>query len=99
MGCVEKESAAVTSDMLKAQLRKIKYSLDIKKQRIDKERLKGEEPQPIRTSQTLTANTRAGGAPIESEMPTGVAHLMLHRFVLFFQIILNYINYCSLSYE
>lgn len=43
MGCVEKESAAVTSDMLKAQLRKIKYSLDIKKQRIDKERLKGEE--------------------------------------------------------
>jgi hypothetical protein len=43
MGCIEKESAAVTSDMLKTQLRKIKYSLDIKKQRIDKERLKGEE--------------------------------------------------------
>ncbi len=43
MGCVETESTGVTTDMLKTQLRKIKYSLDIQKQRIEKDRLKGEE--------------------------------------------------------
>ena len=31
---------------------------------------KDERPQPIRTSQTLTANTRTVGAPIESDIAT-----------------------------
>lgn len=41
MGCIQ-EGSNINSDMLKTQLRKIKYSVELLKQRIENEKKKGD---------------------------------------------------------
>lgn len=43
MGCIIEEKVEVTPDALKVELRKLKYMVDILKQRLDKEKLKGDQ--------------------------------------------------------
>lgn len=43
MGCIQEEKAEVSSEMLKTQLKKIKYSVEILKQRLEREKAKGDQ--------------------------------------------------------